>query len=76
MLKYIQRRDFFFNISSIIFQHGELHALHLVYSFKTPANMQETKEVIGHNSEFGLVTENKKCWMTILKFPVTAGFPY
>ncbi|RMC09217.1 hypothetical protein DUI87_14225 [Hirundo rustica rustica] len=25
--------------------HGELHALHLVYNVKTPANMQETKEV-------------------------------
>ncbi|NXV89948.1 HERP1 protein, partial [Calonectris borealis] len=23
-------------------KHGELHALHLVYNFKTPANMQET----------------------------------
>ncbi|KAI1235533.1 hypothetical protein IHE44_0002412 [Lamprotornis superbus] len=24
-------------------KHGELHALHLVYNFKAPANMQETK---------------------------------
>lgn len=52
MLKYVQRRDIFlFNRSSLIFQHGELHALHLVYNFKTPANMQETKEVITLNSE-------------------------
>ncbi|NWV09132.1 HERP1 protein, partial [Ptilonorhynchus violaceus] len=31
-------------------KHGELHALHLVYNFKTPANMRETKsEVLGLN---------------------------
>ncbi|NXB98810.1 HERP1 protein, partial [Orthonyx spaldingii] len=27
-------------------KHGELHALHLVYNFKTPANMQETKSEV------------------------------
>ncbi|NXU43300.1 HERP1 protein, partial [Drymodes brunneopygia] len=43
---------------------GELHALHLVYNFKTPANMQETKsEVIRLKLtlSLGLATENKKC---------------
>ncbi|NXY18632.1 HERP1 protein, partial [Atrichornis clamosus] len=27
-------------------KHGELHALHLVYNFKTPANMQEAKSEV------------------------------
>ncbi|NXM64914.1 HERP1 protein, partial [Illadopsis cleaveri] len=62
-------------LGELLPKHGELHALHLVYNFKTPANMQETKEVITLKLtlNLGLVTENKKCWMTILKFPVTAG---
>lgn len=74
MLK-LSREGIFFNGSSLIFQHGELHALHLVYNFKTPANMQGTKsEVIQLKLtlNLGLVTENKKCWVTILKFPFTA----
>lgn len=55
---------FFSNRSSLIFQHGELHALHLVYNFKTPANMQETKsEVIRLKLilNLWLVTKNEKC---------------
>ncbi|KAM4894721.1 homocysteine-responsive endoplasmic reticulum-resident ubiquitin-like domain member 1 protein isoform 3-T3 [Sylvia borin] len=32
-------------LGELLPKHGELHALHLVYNFKTPANMQETKEV-------------------------------
>ncbi|NXK64259.1 HERP1 protein, partial [Sylvietta virens] len=56
-------------LGELLPKHGELHALHLVYSFKTPANIQETKEVIRLKLtlNLGLVTENKKCWMTILK---------
>ncbi|NXQ25840.1 HERP1 protein, partial [Alaudala cheleensis] len=56
-------------LGELLPKHGELHALHLVYSFKTPASMQETKEVIRLKLtlNLGLVTENKKCWMTILK---------
>ncbi|NWW32000.1 HERP1 protein, partial [Panurus biarmicus] len=63
-------------LGELLPKHGELHALHLVYNFKTPANKQETKEVIRLKLTWslGLVTENEKCWMTILKFPVTAGF--
>ncbi|NWT58153.1 HERP1 protein, partial [Erythrocercus mccallii] len=38
-------------LGELLPKHGELHALHLVYSFKTPPNMQETKEVIRLNSE-------------------------
>ncbi|NXD04275.1 HERP1 protein, partial [Certhia familiaris] len=66
-------------LGELLPKHGELHALHLVYNFRTPANMQETKsEVIRLKLtlNLGLVTENKKCWMTILKFPLTAGFSY
>ncbi|NXX66870.1 HERP1 protein, partial [Spizella passerina] len=39
-------------LGELLPKHGELHALHLVYNFKTPANMQGTKsEVIKLNSE-------------------------
>ncbi|NXR53403.1 HERP1 protein, partial [Hippolais icterina] len=38
-------------LGELLPKHGELHALHLVYNSKTPANMQETKEVIRLNSE-------------------------
>ncbi|NXE11085.1 HERP1 protein, partial [Lophotis ruficrista] len=42
-------------------KHGELHALHLVYNFKTPANMQETDaEVLAltKGKHIALLTEN------------------
>ncbi|NXT69208.1 HERP1 protein, partial [Chaetops frenatus] len=51
-------------LGELLPKHGELHALHLVYKFKTPANMQETKsEVIRLKITLnpGLVTESKKC---------------
>ncbi|NXB11787.1 HERP1 protein, partial [Cnemophilus loriae] len=63
-------------LGELLPKHGDLHALHLVYKFKTPSNMQETKsEVIRLKLTLNpeLVTENEKCWMAILKFPVTAG---
>ncbi|NXA96739.1 HERP1 protein, partial [Melanocharis versteri] len=63
-------------LGELLPKHGELHALHLVYNFKTPANMQETKsEVIRLKLtlNLGLVTENEKCWVAILKFPFTAA---
>ncbi|NXO09524.1 HERP1 protein, partial [Oriolus oriolus] len=33
-------------LGELLPKHGELHALHLVYNFKTPANMQETKSEV------------------------------
>ncbi|NXQ47059.1 HERP1 protein, partial [Catharus fuscescens] len=57
-------------LGELLPKHGELHALHLVYNFKTPANMQETKsEVIRLQLtlNLGLVTENRTCWMNNLK---------
>ncbi|KFO63030.1 Homocysteine-responsive endoplasmic reticulum-resident ubiquitin-like domain member 1 protein, partial [Corvus brachyrhynchos] len=63
-------------LGELLPKQGELHALHLVYNFKTPANMQETKaEVIRLKLilNLGLVTKNEECWMAILKFPVTAA---
>ncbi|NXM44488.1 HERP1 protein, partial [Gymnorhina tibicen] len=50
-------------LGELLPKHGELHALHLVYKFKTPANMQETKsEVIRLKLilNLGLVTKNEK----------------
>ncbi|NXB38585.1 HERP1 protein, partial [Eulacestoma nigropectus] len=50
-------------LGELLPKHGELHALHLVYNFKTPANMQETKsEVIRLKLilNLRLVTKNEK----------------
>ncbi|NWV89417.1 HERP1 protein, partial [Machaerirhynchus nigripectus] len=50
-------------LGELLPKHGELHALHLVYNFKSPANMQETKsEVIRLKLILilGLVTKNDK----------------
>ncbi|NXU01005.1 HERP1 protein, partial [Buphagus erythrorhynchus] len=33
-------------LGELLPKHGELHALHLVYNFKTPENMQETKSEV------------------------------
>uniref|UniRef100_A0A8C9MTW0 Homocysteine inducible ER protein with ubiquitin like domain 1 n=1 Tax=Serinus canaria TaxID=9135 RepID=A0A8C9MTW0_SERCA len=33
-------------LGELLPKHGELHALHLVYNFKTPANMQGTKSEV------------------------------
>ncbi|NWT87604.1 HERP1 protein, partial [Lanius ludovicianus] len=57
-------------LGELLPKHGELHALHLVYNFKTPANMQETKSEVTRLKlilNLGLVTKNEKCWMAILK---------
>ncbi|NWY10598.1 HERP1 protein, partial [Aphelocoma coerulescens] len=61
-------------LGELLPKQGELHALHLVYNFKTPANMQETKsEVIRLKLilNLGLVTKNEECWMAILKLETT-----
>ncbi|KAF2984182.1 hypothetical protein EK904_013315 [Melospiza melodia maxima] len=33
-------------LGELLPKHGELHALHLVYNFRTPANMQGTKSEV------------------------------
>ncbi|XP_062355889.1 homocysteine-responsive endoplasmic reticulum-resident ubiquitin-like domain member 1 protein [Cinclus cinclus] len=33
-------------LGDLLPKHGELHALHLVYNFKTPSNMRETKSEV------------------------------
>ncbi|NWV45744.1 HERP1 protein, partial [Daphoenositta chrysoptera] len=50
-------------LGELLPKHGELHALHLVYSFKIPANMQATKsEVIRLKLllNLGVITKNEK----------------
>lgn len=56
-----QEKCLFSNTSSCIFQHGELHALHLVYSCKMLANVpQTTAEVLKPGCSYsGAVAESE-----------------
>lgn len=58
-----------------------MHALHLVYNFKTPANVQETSAEVRSLSShaalnLGVVTKKGEYQMDLLKFIDTADFSY
>ncbi|NXT86974.1 HERP1 protein, partial [Anhinga rufa] len=60
-------------------KHGELHALHLVYNFKAPANVQETNAEVLMLSErtalnLGAVTENGKDVFNTLEGRINFAF--
>ncbi|NWI01405.1 HERP1 protein, partial [Tichodroma muraria] len=65
-------------LGELLPKHGELHALHLVYNFKTPANMQETKsEVIRLKLtlNLGLVTLKRSVGLETTQHPFQSTAP-
>ncbi|NXU97345.1 HERP1 protein, partial [Cettia cetti] len=61
-------------LGELLPKHGELHALHLVYNFKTPANKQETKKVIRLNSESWACNRKKEVLDDHFKVPCYCRF--